>query len=391
MRKIVNGIQIFFPKTNPKKIKRIIRIVMAYINIYPLYLVIAWFLSSQTRVDLPDTIWFHYFIVYPFWVGILIIIQSILILLAVDLLRIIFSPFLKKYKNKINSYSRRFTFVLVSFFILYVPGRIIYDYYTVSIRIKEFKVANLHPDLRGLKITFIADIQADRYTDRARLENYIEKVNSTHPDLVLIAGDLITSTPNYINLAAEMVGKIKAKYGIYTCVGDHDHWSYRDDTKRSVREMTTALAKYNIKMVDNNKIDLVIGRSLMRLTFVTNTYVNRLTGNSLDTLLNNKGYDLKILIVHQPGDSLIQKAKFYNYNLFLAGHTHGGQVTFIFPYLQISPTMFETRYMRGDFYFGNMLMIVTRGLGMSLVPFRYNSTPEVTVIILNDKKQIISN
>src|SRR4030067_1938016 len=139
MRKIVNGIQIFFPKTNPKKIKRIIRIVMAYINIYPLYLVIAWFLSSQTRVDLPDTIWFHYFIVYPFWVGILIIIQSILILLAVDLLRIIFSPFLKKYKNKINSYSRRFTFVLVSFFILYVPGRIIYDYYTVSIRIKEFK------------------------------------------------------------------------------------------------------------------------------------------------------------------------------------------------------------------------------------------------------------
>jgi len=383
MRKLVNGILIFFPKANPKKIKRIIRITTAYINIYPLYLIIAWFLSSQTRVDLPDTIWFHYFIVYPFWVSVLIIIQSILILLVVDLLRIIAFPFLKKYRNRINSYSRRFTFVLVSFFILYVPGRIIYDYYAVSIRIKEFKVANLHPDLQGLKITFIADIQADRYTDRARLENYMDKVNSTNPDLVLIAGDLITSTPNYINLAAEMVGKIKSKYGVYTCVGDHDHWSYRDDTERSVREMTNALAKYNIKMIDNDNVDLRINNSLARLTFVTNTYVNRLTGPPLDTLLNSNGYDFKILIVHQPGDSLIQKAKFYNYNLFLAGHTHGGQVTFLFPYLKISPTMFETQYMRGDFYFDNMLMIITRGLGMSLVPFRYNSTPEITVIVLD--------
>jgi len=383
MRKIINGITVFFPKVNPKKIKRTIRIITGYINIYPLYLVITWFLSSQTRVDLPDTIWFHYFIVYPFWAGILIIIQSILILLLVDLIRIILFPLYKKYRERVNSYSRKFTFILIAFFILYVPGRIIYDYYTVSIRIKEFNIANLHPDLQRLKITFIADIQADRYTDRARLENYIKKVNSTNPDLVLIAGDLITSTPNYINLATEMVGNIKAKYGVYTCVGDHDHWSYRDDTKRSVREMTNALERYNIKMVDNDKIDLRIGNSVTRLTFVTNTYVNRLTGDALDTLLHNNGYDLKILIAHQQGDSLIEKARSYNYNLFLAGHTHGGQVTFLFPYLKISPTMFETQYMRGDFYFDNMLMIVTRGLGMSLVPFRYNSTPEITVIVLD--------
>ncbi len=383
MRKIVNAIIVFFPKANTKKIKRITRIITAYINIYPLYLVIAWFLSSQTRVDLPDTIWLHYFIVYPFWAGILIIIQSILILLLFDLLRIILFPFFKKYRERINSYSRKFTFILVSFFILYVPGRIIYDYYTVSIRIKEFNVADLHRDLQELKIIFISDLQADKYTDRARLENYIEKVNSTNPDLVLIAGDLITSTPNYINLAAEMVGNIKSKYGVYTCVGDHDHWSYREDTQKSVREMTRALARYNIKMVDNDKIDLRIGSSVTRLSFVTNTYVNRLTGNALDTLLNNNGYNLRILIVHQPGDSLIAKAESYNYNLFLAGHTHGGQVTFLFPYLKISPTMFETQYMRGDFYFDNMLMIITRGLGMSLVPFRYNSTPEITVIILN--------
>jgi predicted MPP superfamily phosphohydrolase len=71
-----------------------------------------------------------------------------------------------------------------------------------------------------------------------------------------------------------------------------------------------------------------------------------------------------------------------NYDLFLAGHTHGGQITFLFPFINLSPTLFETKYVRGDFKFNNMLMIVNRGLGMSLVPLRYNSTPEVTVIVL---------
>ncbi|RPI72102.1 MAG: hypothetical protein EHM47_08935 [Ignavibacteriales bacterium] len=391
MRKIINGTHEFFPNISSKKVKRIVRAVLAYINIYPLYILIAWLLSSQTRVDLPDAWWFHYLIIYPFWISILIIIQTILILLLIDLLRIIFFPLFRKYRVKVNSYARKFTFILTFFFILYVPGRIVYDYFTVSIRITEFNVQNLHPDLQGLKITFISDIQADRYTDRTRLDKYIKKVNSTKPDIVLIAGDLITSTPNYINLAAEMVGKIKAKYGVYSCLGDHDHWSYRQDHKRSIREMTEALAKYNTRMIDNENLELQIKNAKMKLSFVTNTYVNRLEGPLLDSLLYTNGYDFKTLIVHQPGDSLIEKARTYNYNLFLAGHTHGGQVTFIFPYLKISPTMFETQYMRGDFYFDDMLMIVNRGLGMSLIPFRLNSTPEVTVIVLNDKKELSAN
>jgi predicted MPP superfamily phosphohydrolase len=47
--------------------------------------------------------------------------------------------------------------------------------------------------------------------------------------------------------------------------------------------------------------------------------------------------------------------------------------------------MLETSYIRGDFWFNNMLMIVSRGLGMSLAPVRYNSTPEITLINLAKK------
>jgi len=384
-KKIITAVVANFSKANPKILKRIFRIFLLYINIYPIFLITAWLLSGQTRVTLPEGMWFHYLVIYPFWVSIILIIQSFLILFPIDIVRWIFYPFYKKHKIKILSYQHKVTLTVIGFFILYVPGRIIYDYYSVSTRIKEFKVENLHPNLQGLKIALIADIQADRYTDRTRLEKFIERVNSTNPDLVLIGGDLITSTPDYINLAAEMVGNIKSKYGVYSCVGDHDHWSYRDDTQKSVREMTEALAKHNVVMIDNDKLDLKIGNAIVRTTFVTYTYVNKIETDRLDSLLNEDQYDLKILLVHQPGEYLIQKAKEYDYDLFLAGHTHGGQVTFLFPFIKITPTMFETRYTRGDFYFDNMLMIVTRGLGMSLVPFRYNSTPEVTIIVLSNK------
>jgi hypothetical protein len=136
MRKIINGIHAFFPKADSRTVKRAVRIIIAYINIYPLYIVIAWLLSSQTRVDLPDTIWFHYLLVYPFWTCILIILQSILILLLIDLVRMIFFPFYKKYREKVNLYSRKLTFILVAGFILSGPGRIVYDYFTVSRRVK---------------------------------------------------------------------------------------------------------------------------------------------------------------------------------------------------------------------------------------------------------------
>ena len=100
---------------------------------------------------------------------------------------------------------------------------------------------NLPKELDGFKIAFISDIQADRYTDEKRLMRYIDKINEANPDLVLIAGDVITSSPDYIETAAKYIGKIKSTYGTFSCVGDHDNWAYRQDYVRSLSEVTGAL------------------------------------------------------------------------------------------------------------------------------------------------------
>ena len=139
-------------------------------------------------------------------------------------------------------------------------------------------------------------------------------------------------------------------------------------------------------MIDNGHEVISINGSEVNITFVTNTYVETISAETLDSLTQlDKDYALKIFLTHQPRNKFIDAAIKHNYDLLLAGHTHGGQVTFFFPFYNLSATLLETKYVRGDFKFGDMLMIVTRGLGMSLLPIRYNSTPEITLIVLNEK------
>jgi len=385
-KKLINSIKIIFPKLSPKRISLTTFTTLIIINIYPLILLFAWAYSTitqQGRPQTPENVLFDYLILYPFWIAVFIIIQSILLLLPLDIIKLILFPLYKRNKEKLKLLLPKLVLGIIAFFIIYVPIRIIYDYNSVSVRVEEYEIKNLPDALDNFKITFIADLQADRYTDAKRLENFISKVNETNPDLVLIAGDVITSTPDYIEEAANYIGKIKSKYGVYSCVGDHDNWAYREDTRRSIREITNALNKYNVEMLDNGRKVIKVKDAEIGITFVTNTYVYTINDDELDSLTNGDiNYDLKIFLTHQPRQRLVDQAIKFNYDLFLAGHTHGGQITFLFPFKNLSPTLFETKYVRGDFRFNNMLMIVTRGLGMSLVPLRYNSTPEVTVLVL---------
>jgi predicted MPP superfamily phosphohydrolase len=265
-----------------------------------------------------------------------------------------------------------------------VPARIIYDYNGVSVRSVNYEKEDLPDDLNNFKIAFISDLQADHYTDEGRLRDYIETVNTLNPDLILIAGDFITTGPKYINISAELVGKLNAKYGIYSCIGDHDNWAYRGDVKRSLTDVTNALKENNIEMVDNSFREIKIGYTSIGVTFITNTYVDRIQKSMLDSLVKNGSGDFKIFLTHQPRQHLIDAASNNRYDLFLAGHTHGGQISFLFPFIQLTPTLIETNYLHGDFWFNDMLMVVNRGLGMSLAPLRYNSTPEITLIKIYD-------
>lgn len=384
-KKLVKSTHNLFPNFSVKKIRFWKNALAIFINLLPIFAIISlayMFISGARNLTPPQSILFDYLVQYPFWIGAIIIGQVILIFLLFKIFLFIIKRF-NKDKIKVNKIESIIFIGLLLIFVVYVPARTIYDYNSVEVRKVVYQKKNLPDVLEGFKIVLISDTQADRYTDQKRLGNFIKKVNELKPDLVLIGGDIITSTPNYIKIGAEYLGKIKAKYGVFSCVGDHDNWAYRSDMKRSLREVEQAMLNAGVPMIDDQNRIIKVDSSKIKVSFVKNTYVDKAPNRILDTLTyDSTKYDLKIFMVHQPRQRLIDFAVKHNYDLYLCGHTHGGQMTFLFPFYNISPTQIETPYMRGNFKFGNLLMIVTRGLGMSVAPVRYNSTPEITVITL---------
>ncbi len=386
-RKLNRVFKTLFPDYPRKKKYIIIYSFLVLLNLYPVILIFNAIYAAITKqsVAFPQNIFADYLLLYPFWVLIILILQVSALFFFVDLLKLIFYPLYKKHKHTLYRVQVKIFLALTVFFAVYIPARIIYDYNSVEVRNVDYKKNNLPKELNGFKIAFISDVQADRYTDEKRLKRYVNKINDSKPDLVLVAGDVITSTPDYIENAGKYLGMIKSKYGTYSCIGDHDNWAYRQDYERSLREVSGALNHYNVEMPDNELRYFEIDSSRIGVAFITNTYVSEISETTLQNIASSNKAEFKIFLTHQPQDFLINSAVKNNYDLFLAGHTHGGQITLVFPFVQLTPTLIETRYIKGDFYFNDMLAIVCSGLGMSLAPVRYNSTPEIVLITLKGK------
>ena len=381
------AIKLFFPTFYEKKFHLVRKIFFIWMNLYPLVLIFifTYFAITGSYLPAPENRIIDYLIIYPFWTFFVLIIQCCLFFIPLDLIKIFSHLFIKRTRTHLLKIRSALIFLIIVFFILYIPIRVIYDYNEVSIREIKYEKQELSASLDGFRIAFISDIQADHFTDKGRLSNYLNKVNSLNPDLILIAGDLITTGPDYIELSAQEVGKLKAKYGVYSCIGDHDNWAYRNDYARSLSEVKSALNYHGVQMIDNQIKTIDVEGTELEISIITATYVEDVPKNILDSLTINNSGSFKIFLVHQPQPELIETAKKNGFDLFLAGHTHGGQITFVFPFIQLTPTMFETSYIRGDFWFDKMLMIINRGLGMSLAPLRYNSTPEISLINLVNK------
>ncbi|MBK7229521.1 MAG: metallophosphoesterase [Ignavibacteriales bacterium] len=386
-RKLNRVFKTLFPDIPVKKKKIILYSFLVLLNLYPVVLMFNAVYAAITKqsVAFPQNIFADYFLLYPFWILIILILQVSVLFLFVDLSKLILYPLYKKHKQKLYPVQVKIFLALVVFFIVYIPARVIYDYNSVDVRHVEYKKKNLSIDLEGFRIAFIADVQADRYTDEKRLQRYVDKINSQNPDLVLIAGDVITSSPDYIKTAGKFIGKIKSKNGTYSCVGDHDNWAYRRDYVRSLREVKESLQNNTVEMPDNELRYIDFDSSRIGITFITHNYVTKISETTLRNISSSNKADLKIFLTHQPQEFLINRAVKDKYDLFLAGHTHGGQITLLFPFIQLTPTIFETSYIKGDFTFNNTLAIICGGLGMSLAPIRYNSTPEIVMITLKSK------
>jgi len=249
----------------------------------------------------------------------------------------------------------------------------VYGYYQFQhpqIVEKKIEIAKNAGEYKQLKIAGVSDLHLGVAIDRKRLETYVRLINDQHPDLVLIAGDLIDN--NVMPLEKERMwesfNQIKAPLGAYYCLGNHDYMV-------GIEACMNFLHKTNLHLliddsvVINNSIQL-IGRDDKQRSS------NR---KSLRELVKETNPSLPLILLdHEPFH--LEEAEAEGIDLQFSGHTHRGQ---IFPGNLLIKRMYELTY--GYLQKGNTHYFVSSGLGLWGPPFRIGTHSEVVVLDIEFK------
>ena len=215
----------------------------------------------------------------------------------------------------------------------------------------------------GKKIVFVSDFHIGKF-DTLRLKKIVKTINRLNPDLVLSGGDFIKghsgkkSMP--IKKIAEEITQINAP--IVTVLGNHD----------------INFDKYTVKSALENNGIIVLDNSSTNINGIVISGVGgkKVNLSQIKLALENTEYT-NILLSHTPD---IYYEVDEDVDLILAGHVHGGQVRVPFFGALICPSKYGKKFSCGDFHETNNRMIVTRGLGTSLLNVRFCDIPEIVVI-----------
>ncbi len=126
----------FFPKFYERKFRLVRRIFLVWINLYPLFLIFlfTYFGITGSYLTSPESWITDYLLIYPFWISFILMIQCFLFIIPLHLLKLLSSAIFKKREENFVKIFSVLTFIIIGFFILYIPTRVIYDYNTVDIR-----------------------------------------------------------------------------------------------------------------------------------------------------------------------------------------------------------------------------------------------------------------
>ncbi len=234
---------------------------------------------------------------------------------------------------------------------------------------QEIELRRLPKDLDGFRIVHLSDFHYGPLTNSKHLERAVEAANDLHPDLVALTGDYISHDRAYAAPCAEVVGRLRARHGVYAVLGNHDHWT-------DAALIADLFHAEGIRVLINEGMRVDLRGESFWLAGVNDTMVG-LEDLSL-SLAGSREDEMKLLLAHNP--IILRRAARARVDLVLSGHTHGGQVTLRAEKNRSGRP--RRRLLRGLGRRGQTQIYVTRGLGTVVLPIRYGCPPEISLLEL---------
>ena len=237
-------------------------------------------------------------------------------------------------------------------------------------------IAGLPAGLEGVRLAMLADVHIGAGLDGAWLQKVVNAANAQHADAVLIVGDVVDGSVARLYDEVKCLGELKAPQGVFLVAGNHEYYSGYREWIAAFKRMGLSVLTNEHRVLRINGVDLVIAG-------VTDdtaaSFSERPLPDPVGAMVGAPGQAVKILLRHRPDKA--PEAAALGYGAQLSGHTHGGQIIFLYPLIKL-----WHKYVLGLYEVGGMSLYVTPGTGVwARFPVRFGTVPEITVLTLSKK------
>ncbi len=232
-------------------------------------------------------------------------------------------------------------------------------------------VENLGSSFDGFKIALLADFHLYPHTEIELIQRAVALANDLNPDLIALLGDYVLDEADSIFELAPALAQLNAREGVFSVLGNHDHWKGGRIVRRGLEES-------GLPVLNNSGLTLNRGQERIYLAGLDDGWVRR---SNLSQALEEQPQGVPtILLMHEPdfADTFSADGRI---SVQLSAHSHGGQVRLPGIGAPVLPR-YGRRYDQGLYRVQDMWLYTNRGIGVTHPPVRFNCRPEVTEITL---------
>lgn len=247
-----------------------------------------------------------------------------------------------------------------------------------------YAAEQLDADLEGYRIVQISDLHNAKFGKNN--QKLVGRIRECEPDMIVLTGDLVDSNHTNVDRAVQFVDEIVKICPVYYVTGNHEYWL----EKSEYDELMDGLIGAGVVILDDQVVEISMGDAKFRLVGLDD---KSLADGTLGTLLNNTHNvvhedsderEFTVVLAHEP--QYLARYASSGVDLVLSGHAHGGQFRLPFVGGIVAPDQgFLPKYTAGEYYMNGTEMIVSRGLGNSVIPVRLFNFPEIVCVELVGK------
>lgn len=260
----------------------------------------------------------------------------------------------------------------------------VYTNVVVGTTFIKLSYETLPSSFNGFRIVQVSDLHNAQYG--AGNKNLIKKIKKTQPDMIAITGDLIDSNSTDIEGALSFAEEITKIAPCYYVTGNHEAWVDQNtylELENGLLELGVIILRDSEAIIERNDDSIsIVGIDDPDFAEKNSEAAKNMDSNEINKL---SSHQFTVLLSHRP--EYYETYKKTDANLVLTGHAHGGQFRLPFIGGIVAPNQgFFPEYDSGVYKEADFAMVVSRGIGNSVIPVRINNQPEIVLIELSGRR-----